>query len=151
MTFQHRGPAAAWRFRIRPADGAPGVVALLTMIILGALILAIGATVSYVGQTQVILSGQFDRGQAVREAAFSCVDEALGRLKKDAGFTSGSLPVGAITCTMSVSGSGSSRTIVASATDGDLVQKVNVDAGLRLNPGGHARGWEILSWQEAGF
>jgi len=130
-----------------PADRR-GVTLLLTMILIGALILAIGLSVAYLSQTQVIISGHIDYAQSLRQAAFACVDEAFIRLRSDLNFTGDTLELGMDTCTSVVSGSGLNRTVTVDATEGDYALRIVVEATLRQNSSSNARGWEVLRWQE---
>ena len=132
----------------RPAP-ARGFVGLVVIILIGALILAIGVAAAFIGQTQLIIAGQTDRAQSARQTVAACVEEALYRLKLDASYAGGTVPVGSLTCTVAVSGSGSSRTIVASAANGDITQAVTVTAALKQNVAASAKAWSVDSWVEA--
>jgi len=122
---------------------------MVTIIIIGVLVLTMGLASSFMGQTEVIISGALDRAHRAREAVSSCVDEALNRLRLDSTYTGGTVPIGTLNCTVTVSGSGAARTIAASTTDGDYTQAVTVGAAFRQN--GSATSWEISSWVEANF
>lgn len=127
-----------------------GVIALITVIILGALILAVGLSASFTGQTETILSGQLDREQLARILAQTCVDEAMHRLKLDSTYTGGTVLVGASdTCTVSVSGSGSSRTITLAATSDIFTKTIVIGASLKQNAAANASAWHIDSWTES--
>lgn len=126
-----------------------GVIALITVIILGALILAVGLSASFTGQTETILAGALDREQLARMFAQTCADEALYRLKLDSTYTGGTVPVGASdTCTVSVSGSGSSRTITLAATSDIFTKTIVIAASLKQNAAANASAWHIDSWTE---
>lgn len=126
-----------------------GFIGLVTVIMIGALVLAIGLTAVFIGQTQIIISGQIDRAQVARQTVAACVDEALYRLKKDETYAGGTVNVGTLSCALAVTGSGASRTITASAAFGDITQAVTVSAALKQNGAGNARGWSVQSWTEA--
>jgi len=128
---------------------ARGFIGLVVVILIGALVLAVGLASAFVGQTQMIISGQLDRAQTARQALASCVDEALAQLKKNSAYAGGSVPVGMLTCTVAVSGSGSTRTIAATVTLADVTQAVTVTAGQKLNGAGNAKAWGISAWVEA--
>lgn len=127
-----------------------GAVALLTVIILGALVLVVGLSAARVGQTEVIIAGQLDRGHHARTMAMSCAEDALYRLKLDSSYVGGALSLGEIECTVEVTGSGDTRTVVARAVSGDYTQSVTVNALLRRNQAGNARGWSVDTWQDGG-
>ncbi len=125
-----------------------GFIGLLTVIVLGAIILSIGVSTAFVGQTQLILAGHADHEYAVRALVSSCVEEAVHRLKLDPSYAGGTVPLGADSCTAAVSGSGSSRTISATATSGGYTKTVSATATLRQNAAASASGWSVTAWQE---
>ncbi|MEY4723406.1 MAG: hypothetical protein RLZZ324_919 [Candidatus Parcubacteria bacterium] len=128
-----------------------GLIAILTVVLIGALILAIGISSSLIGRTEIVQSGDFDREQATREVVASCVDEALHRLKLNSGYVGGTVPIGSNSCTVAVSGSGSTRTITANATIvivNSYTKRVTVTASKRSNVANSASGWGIDTWTE---
>ncbi len=133
----------------RRTPPARGFIGLVTVILIGALILALGVAAAFIGQTQLIIAGQIDRAHAARQAVDACVDEALHRLKKDELYAGGAVTVGPLNCTVTVSGSGDSRTVVASASDGDVTQAVTVSAVRKQNTAGNAKAWSVDVWTEA--
>ena len=133
----------------RLAGDRRGVTLLLTMILIGALVLALGLSAAYFSQTQIIITGHIDYAQSLRQASFACVDEAFVRLKSDPNFTGDTLELGMDTCTSVVSGSGLSRTITVDATEGDYALKIVATATLRENASLNATGWEVTNWLES--
>lgn len=125
-----------------------GVIGLFTVIILGIMVLSIGLVSSYAAQTELLMISSVDRGQYARQLASSCLDEALYRLKKDSSYSGGTVPILSSECQVTVGGSGNTRTITATATDGEAVKTLTVQAELRLNNGGNARSWYVQSWEE---
>lgn len=125
-----------------------GIIALTTVIIIGAIILAVGVSAALVGQTEITLAGQSDREYLARGLASACIDEAMLRLKRNSGYTGGSVPIGSDTCVAAVTGSGSSRTITATATSDVFTKAVTVAASLKSNVAGNASAWHIDSWTE---
>ncbi|MBN1585327.1 hypothetical protein JW899_03090 [Candidatus Uhrbacteria bacterium] len=137
--------------RIRSGRGGlqkSGVIGLLTVIILGVTVLTVGLAASWSSQTELLLVGDSDRGQYARQLASSCLDEALYRLKLDLNHAGGTVPVLSSECAVSVSGSGTERTLTATATDGDCSRTLEVTAELRANGSGNARSWYVRSWRE---
>lgn len=126
-----------------------GFVGLVVIILIGVLIMVIGLTAAFIGQTQMIIAGQISRAQTARQAVAACVDEALYRLKFNPLYTGGAVTVDPLICTVTVSGSSGLRTITATAVNGDVSQAVMVTAVLRQNLPGNARAWSIDSWVEA--
>lgn len=126
-----------------------GFVGLVVIILIGVLIMVVGLAAAFIGQTQILIAGQIDRAQTARQAVAACVDEALYRLKFNPLYAGGAVTVDPLTCTVTVSGSGGSRTITATAANGDVNQAVTVTAVLRQNLPGNARAWSADSWVEA--
>lgn len=125
-----------------------GIIALITVISIGALILTIGLSAAFIGQTEVVISGDVDAENAARTLALGCVEEAIYRLKKDEGYLGGTVPVGDDSCVVEVSGSGATRTIEAAATVLERTKRISVEAQLRQNAAANARGWSAESWTE---
>ncbi|MEA3249763.1 MAG: hypothetical protein U9Q03_05425 [Patescibacteria group bacterium] len=121
---------------------------MITVIMLSALILVVGISAAFIGQTDIIIAGQVDRGHYARLLAITCTEEALQRLKLDASYTGGTIPIASMTCVATVTGSGASRTITGSATHDNHTKTVSVSATRRDNGAGNARAWNIGGWQE---
>lgn len=145
MTIEHRTSPSRQTGLLRDRRG---VALLMTMIMIGALVLAIGLSVAFLTQTQVVISGHIDYAQSMREAAFACVEEAFHRLKSDPGYAGGSLTLGTAECSSEVSGTGLSRTLIVNANEADYAFKVTAEATLRENSAGNATGWEVTLWRE---
>lgn len=120
----------------------------MIVIIIGALILAIGISASFSGQTETIISGQLDREELARALTQTCADEALHRLKLDSTYTGGTIPIDSDTCTATVAGSGSSRTITVSATSDVFTKTATISASLKQNVAANASAWHVDSWAE---
>lgn len=126
-----------------------GVIALMTVIIIGALVLAVGISVSFIGQTEVIITGDTDREQSLRSLVFTCIEEATFRLKSDPAYVGGTVPIGLDSCAVTVSGSGSTRTVLATATIDPYTKSATASVLLKQNVAGNARGWAVDSWLES--
>jgi|SRR5687768_17162322 len=127
---------------------APGFIGLLTVIVIGALVLSIGISTAFVGQTQLILAGHADYEYAVRALVTACVEESVHRLKIDSGYTGGTVPLGNDSCTVTVSGAGSTRSILATATINGYTKAVTATATLKQNASLNSRAWSITAWSE---
>jgi hypothetical protein len=128
--------------------GRRGFIGLLTVIVIGAMVLALGISTAFIGQTQLTLSAHADYEYAVRALVSSCVEESVHRLKFDSAYTGGTVPLGNDTCTVTVSGSGSTRTIAATATVNTYTKAVTATATLKQNAALNAKGWSITAWSE---
>lgn len=152
MTCLHSSPRCraerGHRSRTERDRDDRGIIALVTLVIIGALILTIGLSASLIGQSHIAVTGETDRARSARELAAACVSEALFRLKKNEAYVGGTVPSAFGDCTVSVSGAGATRTIVAAASDVDLTQQVTVTATERLNGSGKAKAWEVMTWRE---
>ncbi len=134
---------------IKPAQNTDrGAVALITVIVLGSLLLILGLSASYVGQTEIIIAGQMDRGQHARTLAATCIEEALHRLKLDDAYAGGTIDIDSDSCAVTIIGAGSSRTITSTAISGDFTKNIEVIASLRQNADTDASAWNIDSWTE---
>lgn len=122
-----------------------GFIAFTSLLVISAVTLAIAVSISLLGITEANTSLGFKKGQEALKIAESCSEEALLRLRDNAGYAGGSLNVGNGSCNMSISGIGSDRTIEITATltgPPDYVKKLQVTAkrvGNSIN---------ITSWQE---
>jgi hypothetical protein len=146
----HRARPGSFLVSLFSFHSAPrGFIGLLTVIVLGALILSIGITTAFVGQTQLILAAHADHEYAVRALVTACVEESVHRLKLNSGYAGGTVPLGADACTVTVSGSGSSRTIAATATVDGYTKAVAATATLKQNAAANARAWSVTAWAEA--
>ncbi len=133
---------------LRRLFAARGAVALASVIVAGAILLVVGISIAYIGQTEVILAGDADWSQSARYASGTCLEESLLRLKRDSAYTGGTLTLAGYTCSVAVSGSGSSRTITANATTDIYVKAISVTVSRRSNSANSASGWHIDTYQE---
>jgi len=125
-----------------------GIIGLVTVIVVGVMVLITGIAASYVGQTDTIVSGHNDRDLITRNLAESCLEEAFYRLKKDAAYAGGTVPVGSDTCMVAVSGGGATRTITVTAIIDDYTKSLTVSAVRQENAAANARGWKADSYVE---
>jgi hypothetical protein len=131
------------------SQGQDGVIALLTIIIISAMILAVGVSAALIGQTEIALSGQSDREYAARSLASMCVEEALHRLKLNPAYVGGTLPIGTSdSCTVAVTGSGNNRTITATASSDVFTKSIVVATSIKQNGQGNAKAWHVDSYTE---
>ncbi len=114
----------------------PGYATFMTiLVVMGAILMFMGA-----GSLRGISFGKLGltvkRGWQLRAGAEGCLEEALWRVRNDWRYNGGSVAVGEIHCQISVSGSGTSRSIAITATDGDNNQ-------LRLDALVQRRGFSV--------
>jgi hypothetical protein len=134
---------------MRNANGQRGVIALVTVVFIGLLVLSVGITAAFVGQTATITAGQLDTRTRVLAAVAACFDEGAYRLKGNPSYTGGTIPIGTQdTCTIAISGSGATRTMTATASSGIFTKTVTLTATRKQNAGATATGWAFGAWTE---
>lgn len=107
-----------------------GAAAFLTIVIIGAasLLMAIGSARLGLGELE---SGLIEiRGASSLTLADGCIELALGNLRKNVSYTGETLSVGGGSCIISVSGGGSTRTIISTATIGTYIRKIQVQISI---------------------
>lgn len=125
-----------------------GVIALVTVVIIGALLLMVGLATAQIGQTQLVSVSQADRGQWARQYAVACVEEAVFRLRANPNFSGTTVPIDGYDCTVSLTGLGVNRTVTATSTVGDYTKTITAGLFFRSVAGGGAA-WTIDSWEES--
>lgn len=88
-----------------------GFIAFTSLLVISAIVFAIAISVPILGVTEANNSLGFARSQAALKIAEGCNEEALIRLRDTVTYTGGTLSLGQGSCTISVSGTGSDRTI----------------------------------------
>lgn len=121
-----------------------GYVALLSVLVVGAIATAIGVTLLVLGadsQRETLVTQQSIQARSLADA---CTEEALQQLHDNASFTgTNSLTLGQGNCNYTVTSTGSStRTISANSTVGNVVRKVLVYVTMSSSS------ISITSWQE---
>ena len=121
-----------------------GFITLLSIVVVGAVGVAITASLILLGLGSSRTSFTNEQSNQVRALANACVEEALQQIRDSVQFTgSGSLTLGQGTCNYTVtSQGGQDRTITASGTVGTITRKVKVIIN-KINPT-----IQVVSWQE---
>lgn len=128
----------------RFANNKKGYIALITVLVIGAIGTAIATSVLWLsigisksGLTQT-------QSNQTKALANACMEEALEHVRDSGPFTgTGSLTLGAGTCNYNVvSTGGQNRTITSSGTVGSIVRKISVTID-KINPA-----INVTSWQE---
>jgi hypothetical protein len=125
-----------------------GYIAIITVVVISVVTLIIGLTVALSGINETVIGLENDQSHELLQALDGCVEEGYFRLKRDAGYTGGTIPYTSINCTLSISGGGVSRTIVATGIFGDLTRTVTVDVSLENNTGVTSEAVGIDTWEE---
>ncbi|HSD12857.1 MAG TPA: hypothetical protein VLC10_04825 [Patescibacteria group bacterium] len=141
-------------FPIGSCNAAPsraderGVIALLTMIVLGALVVSIGIAAGLVGHSQLVVEAVTDHERQVRALASTCLEEAVYRVKLDPAYAGGTVPLEGETCAVTVSGAGGTRTVTATAAVASHTKSLTATLTLKQNAALSARAWSVTAWQE---
>jgi hypothetical protein len=113
-----------------------GYIAFMSILVISAVALAISLSISLLGVGEAISSLDFKKGIEVEQIAESCVEEALYRLRDDSIYLGGTLNAGNGLCTISIEGTGTTRTInVVGQIDqtSDYVKHIRVEVELLGN------------------
>lgn len=125
-----------------------GYAALLTIVVVGAASLLMAYSASVIGLGELDLGYTSQKGDEALSMAEGCLEEALYRLRLDTGYSGGSLTRASGSCTISVSGSGSTRSVSIVADIGSNFYK-NLDIDVSL-AGSSYPTITITDWNEAG-
>lgn len=121
----------------------PAFVALITVLVIGAIGLSIGLFL-IVSAIDIVEQGFFENKSLETFAgADGCMEHALNSLNLDSSYAAESITVGNVSCDITVTGSGTTRTIVASATlDSTYTTVIQVEVTITPKP------MEITDWME---
>ena len=117
-----------------------GFVALITVLLISAIIITFGLSVALMNADEVLVSFSNAQQSFVRSGAQSCVQNALNRLRNN-NSVSGNVNVNTsnVNCVATIAGASNTRTINASATTTDpfnrnVVSRGNVNVNIATNP-----------------
>ena len=121
-----------------------GYIALITVLVVGAVGIAITLSVILLGLGSSRTSFALEQSNQAKALANACTEEALQQIHDSTPFTgTGNLILGQGTCTYTVTNDGGqNRTIIASGTVGTTIRKVKVIIN-NISPT-----IQIASWQE---
>jgi len=122
-----------------------GYVALITVLITGAIGVAIATSLLLLGLGSSRTSFALEQSNQAKALANACSEEALQQIRDSTPFTgTGSLTLGQGTCGYTVVNDGGEiRTVTASGTVGTVVRKIKIIVNT-INPA-----INLTSWQEA--
>lgn len=127
-----------------------GYIALVAVLIVIAAVITVGVTMSLNGVTELRLAQFEHKSVEAFYAADACMNEGITRLKADvdSGYTSytgGTLTIdGSTTCTVTVTTSGSTRTLSSSGTvDNTITRTIEAEVDVSSS-------FSVSSWQEVG-
>ena len=126
------------------SDRSKGYIALITVLVTGAVGAAITVSLILLGLGSSRTSFSLEQSNQAKALANACAEEALQQIRDSTAFTgTGSLTLGQGTCGYTVvNDGGENRTVTASATVGTVVRKIKIIVNA-INPA-----INITSWQE---
>ncbi len=125
-----------------------GMAALISVIVIFVVVLGAGITISAIAINELSLDLEAAESNQALQIAESCADEASFRLKRDSGYTGGTLSFTKGDCTITITGTGSSRAVTASATVKNTTREVLMDISLTSHTSTTAEGSDIIDWDE---
>lgn len=126
-----------------------GVVALISLLVISAVLLAMGLTIARVGRNEVILARLFSEGEIAFDVADACVEEGASRLKDDASYAGGSFSLDDGTCVVSIADlGGGGRLIRGTGHYQRAIRVVDANVTLSTNGQGNVVKLTINSWKE---
>lgn len=129
-----------------------GFIALITVVLVAVSTLLIASTLIYLSTSESFLSFQAVESHEASQVGDSCVEEGLFRLKHDVAYAGENLAIGNGTCDVTVTGSGTTRTIVASSTIytgiGNFTRRITASTTISTNTAKNATTTDITRWYE---
>ena len=121
-----------------------GVAAIITVLIISAVVLTMAKSISFLGINELDISFLGNKSQQTLALAEGCAEEALRQLQIDENYiVSGKeLSVGSGSCTISVSTEASEKIIMINAVEGDYYK--NLEIKININNGNI----DIENWEE---
>lgn len=126
-----------------------GVVALTTVLIIGAGTLIIAVAISLYGLSELQAGYYYIESNIAVDTSDSCFEEAVYRIKLNPSFASSSFDVGEDGCSILVSTSGTNdRIISASSTATEYTSEIDANVTILNNDQGTATGIDLYKWLE---
>ncbi|MBI4713857.1 hypothetical protein HY771_01595 [Candidatus Uhrbacteria bacterium] len=119
------------RFVSRLIKDERGAVALIVMVIFMAVLVLVVSRVALTGLDELAANQSAQIGTTTILSAESCAEEALLRLSRDNSYAGGSLTVGEVACTISVSGTPcGSCTVDVTASASNYTRRIQADVSV---------------------
>ena len=127
-----------------------GIVALITVLLVMAVLLSIGLTISAIGRDEIVLSGTVEDGEVAFAIADACIEEGLERLKMDSAYLGSAFELDGGRCTITVTNpGGNARTVRGQGEYRDAIRIIEAAVTLTFNGQGDAKKVTVNSWAEA--
>lgn len=135
---------------MRTTHAPQGFIAMVTVLVMMAVLLAIGLTVASIGRDEIALAGIVQDGDQAFSVADGCAEEAIDRLKGDSAYAGGTYSLAGGACTVAVTNlGGSNRAVSVAATYADNGRGIDVNVTLKTNTAANAKTVTINSWLES--
>lgn len=125
-----------------------GFIGVVTVMTVSVIALALAVTSAYLSIDEILSSFASDQSQQALHLADGCAEEAAFRLKRNAAYTGGTIPFTGGTCSVVVSGSGSTRTITSTVIVGEYTRAVQTQVTFTTNVATNADGIDVTAWEE---
>lgn len=125
-----------------------GYLGVIIVMIVAVITLTVATTIALSGVTEMQTGDEAVRSRKAFERAEACSEEAYYRLKRNPGFAGGTIPFADGSCTISVSGAGSSRIVITEATHDNFTRSVVSEISLTSNFEATTEGVVLADWQE---
>ncbi len=127
-----------------------GIVALITVLMVMAVLLSIGLAISAIGRDEIVLSGVTEDGEVAFSIADACIEEGFERLKMNGSYAGSSFPLDGGACTVTVTNLGGNDRLVRGQGEYlSAVRIVDADVTITFNGAGNAKKIKVNSWREA--
>lgn len=129
-----------------------GFIALITVLLVSVSALLIASTLIYLSGSESLQGFQSVESLATLQIGDSCIEEALFRLKNSQAYAGGTIQIGNGTCDVTLTGSGSTRDIIASSSiitqSGSFTRRITASSTMTTNIAGNANATDITRWRE---
>ena len=110
--------------------GEKGMVALLTVIIIGAATLIMALSSSLLGLGELSLGYTASKSSVVMAMTDGCLEEALYQIKLNSSYTGGTLVLDEGSCIINIVPTGDNRIVTVTGTIGNYHKKIEVNLTL---------------------
>lgn len=118
-----------------------GFTTLLFVLILSAVLTLLVTTASLGGIQETQNAFRHRQGRAVFAAANGCMEEALLSLNQNHAYTGETLVLNGVSCIVSITGSGTTRTLEVQAAQGNYARRLQATVDF-------SAAFTLTSWQE---
>jgi Tfp pilus assembly protein PilX len=127
-----------------------GIVALITVLVVMAVVVSIGLTIAMVGRDEIVVSGIYQDGEEAFAVADACAEDAMNRLKTAPAFTGTTFTLDDGTCASSVVNiSGDVYKVTGQGSYRSAIRIVEANVTIKSSPDGTAKKITVNSWREA--